>query len=64
MLPALYTLAAFFLADRLRDFALAFPVIERVLFLVEMLAAAVVLAWFVRSGRADELTGPPTNAIR
>jgi small-conductance mechanosensitive channel len=55
LLSGLYALAAFFLVDRLRDLLLVFPVTERVLFLLEVLAAALVLAWFLRSGRLNRL---------
>jgi small-conductance mechanosensitive channel len=65
MVPGLYALAVFFLADRLRDLVLAFPVIERVLFLLEMLAAALVLGWFLRSGRLNRLdaAGPTAGQV-
>jgi potassium-dependent mechanosensitive channel len=41
---SLYTLGAFFVADRLRDLATGLPLLERVLFLLEMLAATLWLA--------------------
>jgi potassium efflux system protein len=51
-LPGLYTLAAFFLVDRVRDLASFLPLLERLLFLVEMLAAILLLGWSLWSGRA------------
>jgi potassium-dependent mechanosensitive channel len=56
VVPALYALAAFFLVDRLRDFALVFPLVERAIFLMEMLAAAGITIWLVRSGRGKDIT--------
>ena len=55
MRPALYIMAAFFPVDVVRDVLVQRPVIERALFLLEMLAAAALLSWFIRSGRPDEL---------
>src|SRR5262245_36359686 len=46
--PSLYTLAGFFVADRLQDLAAGLPLLERVLFLLEMLAAVV---WLLVSPR-------------
>jgi potassium-dependent mechanosensitive channel len=46
--PSLSTLAAFFVADRLRDLAAGLPLLERGLFLLEMLAAVL---WLVLSPR-------------
>ena len=55
MRPALYVMAAFFPVDVVRDVLVQRPLIERALFLLEMLAAAALLSWFIRSGRLDEL---------
>ncbi|MGH7347360.1 MAG: mechanosensitive ion channel domain-containing protein, partial [Candidatus Rokuibacteriota bacterium] len=55
MRPALYVMAAFFPVDVIRDLLSQRPLLERGLFLLEMLAAAVVLGWFVRSRRVDDL---------
>jgi potassium efflux system protein len=55
MRPALYALAAFFPVDVLRDLLVQRPLLERGLFLLEMLAAAALLGWFFRSGRLDDL---------
>ena len=52
LVPALYTLAAFFLVDRIRDMLGLLPTLERGLFLVEMLAALALLAlarWYNRT---------------
>ncbi|MGH7309198.1 MAG: mechanosensitive ion channel domain-containing protein [Candidatus Rokuibacteriota bacterium] len=53
--PGLYALAGFFLLDRLRDLATILPLLERAIFLVEMLAAVVVLGWAWWSGRLRNL---------
>jgi len=55
MRPALYAMAAFFPVDVLRDLLVQRPVLERGLFVLEMLAAAALLGWFIRSGRLDDL---------
>jgi small-conductance mechanosensitive channel len=53
--PALYVMAAFFPVDVIRDLLVQRPLLERGLFLLEMIAAAALLGWFIRSGRLDEL---------
>jgi small-conductance mechanosensitive channel len=63
VVPAVYTLAAFFLADRLRDFALDFPLLERTIFVLEMLAALAVTAWLLWSGRGRELASAMSPAL-
>jgi len=55
MRPALYVMAAFFPVDVLRDLLTQRPLAERVIFLLEMLVAAALLSWFMRSGRLDDL---------
>jgi potassium-dependent mechanosensitive channel len=55
MRPALYAMAAFFPIDVLRDLLVQRPLVERSLFLLEMLAATALLGWFIRSGRLDDL---------
>jgi small-conductance mechanosensitive channel len=55
MRPALYVMAAFFPVDILRDILVQRPLLERTLFLLEMLAATVLLSWFIRSGRLEHL---------
>lgn len=55
VIPGLYALAAFFVFDRLRDLVMVLPLIERGLFLVEMLAATVLTGWSLWSGRVRDL---------
>ena len=55
MRPALYVMASFFPVDILRDLLTQRPLLERGLFLLEMLTAAALLSWFIRSGRVDHL---------
>src|SRR5262249_58020248 len=66
--PGLYALASFFLVDRLRELIVTLTLVERYVFLLEMLAAVVVLSWFIRTGRARNLideVGPATGrAVR
>ncbi|HEU4438947.1 MAG TPA: hypothetical protein VFT36_06835, partial [Methylomirabilota bacterium] len=64
VLPGLYALAGFFLIDRIRDLFVGLPVIERYFLLLEMVAAAVVLAWFVGQGRSHHLTDGLSPAMR
>jgi potassium-dependent mechanosensitive channel len=52
---ALYTLAAFFLVDLLRDLVLPLPLLERTIFILELLAAVVLFGLFVRSERMKDL---------
>jgi potassium-dependent mechanosensitive channel len=47
LIPGLYVLGAFFLADLLRHLASVVPLLERQIFLLEMLAGVVVLAWWL-----------------
>jgi small-conductance mechanosensitive channel len=65
MRPALYVIAAFFPVDVVRDLLIQRPLLERTLFLLEMVAAAALLSWFIRSGRLDQLiaaSGGSTSA--
>jgi potassium-dependent mechanosensitive channel len=55
MRPVLYVMAAFFLVDIVRDLVVQLPLLERVLFLLEMLTATVMLAWITRSKHGHEL---------
>jgi potassium-dependent mechanosensitive channel len=50
----LYGLAGLFLVDRLRDLVTSLGVIERGLFVLEMLATRAILGWYLRSGRARD----------
>ena len=52
---ALYTLAAFFLVDLLRDLLVPLPLLERLIFLLELAAAVVLLGLFMRSERVKDL---------
>jgi small-conductance mechanosensitive channel len=54
--PAIYALTGFFLVDRIRDLFIGLPVLERYFLLLEVLAAVIVLAWFVRAGRSRHVT--------
>jgi len=69
LVPWVWALAAFFLAYRLRDLFTALPLLERTVFLIEMLVPAAVLGWLLRSHRwhefvfVDALPGPFTRSI-
>jgi small-conductance mechanosensitive channel len=63
-LPGLYALASFFLLDRVRGLFIGLPLLERYFLLLEMLAAALVLAWFVRKGRSHHLTNDLSPLMR
>src|SRR5262245_51754532 len=52
---ALYTLAAFFLVDLLRELLVPLPLLERLIFLLELAAAVVLLGLFIRSERVKDL---------
>ena len=64
--PALYMLAALYVVDWLRDLVEAAPLVGRIVFLIELLAAIVVVIWLIRSGalRAGTETGPWRKRIR
>jgi small-conductance mechanosensitive channel len=47
--PALYVLAGLYLIDWLRDLLEAAPLVARIIFLIEMVAAAVLAVWLIRS---------------
>jgi small-conductance mechanosensitive channel len=49
MRPALLALGALYVVDHVRDLVEAAPLAARLLFLLEMLAAAAILAWMIRS---------------
>jgi small-conductance mechanosensitive channel len=61
LVPGLYVLAAFFLADLVRLFASAVPLLERTIFLLEMLAGTAALAWLRLSRRRSAVL--PLEAI-
>jgi potassium-dependent mechanosensitive channel len=63
--PALYLLGAFFLADLVRHLASVVPMLERQIFLIEMLAGVAVLSWWVsRRSRWARAGSPATGAQR
>ncbi len=47
--PALYMLSALYVIDRVRDLVEAAPLVARLIFLFEMLAAIAIVIWLVRS---------------
>jgi len=51
LVPALWALVVLYVTDRVCRFLAPEPVLEQALFLLEMLGAALFLAWLVRSGR-------------
>jgi potassium efflux system protein len=63
--PTLYLLGAFFLADLVRHLASVVPMLERQIFLIEMLAGVAVLSWWVsRRSRGARGGSPATGAQR
>jgi len=59
--PILYTLAAFYLMDRIRDLLDGDPVLERGLFLAQAVAGAAFMLWLLRPSRLPRL---PTDGVR
>ncbi|MGH7790417.1 MAG: mechanosensitive ion channel domain-containing protein, partial [Candidatus Binatia bacterium] len=55
LLPGLYVLGGFFVSDQVRQVLATLPRAEEMLFLLEMLAGAVVVMWMQRSGRIAAL---------
>jgi small-conductance mechanosensitive channel len=53
--PAIFGLAAFYLVDQLRDMVGGVPVVERMLLVVEFIAAALLVAWMMRPARLAEV---------
>ncbi|MGI9433058.1 MAG: mechanosensitive ion channel domain-containing protein [Myxococcota bacterium] len=49
--PILYIIAAFYLTDRIRDFIDGAALLERVLFLVQTVAGAMITLWLLRPSR-------------
>ncbi len=47
--PALYLLAGVYVLDRLRDLVEAAPLVARLVFIVEMIAAIAIVVWLIRS---------------
>ncbi len=54
LFPILNALMIFYFVDRLREVTASLPVVSRVLFLAEMLAAIIFLAWVLRSKRLSK----------
>ena len=57
--PAVYTLAVFYLMDRVRDVVAPVPPLEQTILLAEMAIGIVVLLWMLRRG---DLAAPATTA--
>jgi small-conductance mechanosensitive channel len=55
LLPGLYVLGGFFVVDQVRQVLATLPLAEELLFLLEMLAGALVVVWMQRSGRIASL---------
>jgi potassium efflux system protein len=55
MRTTLYAMGAFFVVDIVRDLVVPLSTLERVLFILEILAVAVLLGWCFWSGRIDDL---------
>lgn len=55
--PALYLLALLYVIDRLRDLVEAAPLVARLIFLVEMIAAIAIAVWVIRSTAAQKEDG-------
>src|SRR5438093_1607932 len=55
LVPWVYGLGAFFLAYRLRELFTALPLLERTVFLLEMLVPATLIGWVLRTRRWHEV---------
>ena len=64
MRPTLYAMAAFFVVDIVRDLVAPLPVLERVLLLLEILAATALLSWCFWAGRVDDLVAARGGTAR
>ncbi len=60
--PALYMLSALYVIDRLRDLLEAAPLVARLVFLLEMLAAIAIVIWLLRSKALHNKDASSTNA--
>ncbi len=60
----LYAFVGFFLTDRLRFFLSSSPVLEQIVFLVEMLAGLALMAWILRPRRLLGVELPPEDLRR
>jgi small-conductance mechanosensitive channel len=61
--PALYMLGALFPIDMLRRLGSVVPLLEQVIFLIEMLAAVAVLAWWMLTRRPSGNVGLAARAL-
>ena len=69
LVPWLYVFGAFFLTDLVRSYTSVVPLLEQLIFLFEMLAGVVVLAWWIvsrrpRPRRAEEPVSGTSAALR
>lgn len=66
LLPGLDAFAAFYAVDRVRDLISSAPLVEQVLFLLEMLAGIALMVWVLRPRRLTgvELTEEQMRALR
>ena len=55
ILPGLYALGAFFAVDQVRSLLGGLPLVDQILFLLEVLTGVLLLAWMLRSGRIRRL---------
>jgi small-conductance mechanosensitive channel len=64
--PGLNAFGAFFVVDRLRDVFSTSPLVEQVLFLLEMLAGMALMAWVLRPRRLEgvELSPEQSAALK
>ncbi len=67
--PTLYMLSALYVIDRLRDLVEAAPLVARLVFLFEIVAAIVIVIWLVRSralhgASESESAGPWRTRVR
>ena len=62
ILPALYGLGAFFVIDQLRSLVagLSMPLVDQLVFLLEVLGGALLLAWMLRRGSFRHLRTDPS----
>jgi small-conductance mechanosensitive channel len=62
----LYAFAGFYVTDRIRFFCSASPLLEQLIFLVEMAAGGILIAWLLRPARLDkvELNESEIRALR
>ncbi|HSF04688.1 MAG TPA: mechanosensitive ion channel domain-containing protein [Methylomirabilota bacterium] len=63
VVPGLYALAVFFLVDRFRDLVVSLPLLERGLFLLEMLVAPLLIGWSLWSGRVHDLLATTDGSV-